>query len=277
MSEIRCYIVGVGPGDADLITLRGVEAIKKAQIVLCTHHTREQFTGYLQGKEWIEFPQMQWKKFCHLEEAARLIGIRNSLSLRREAKEKIKIAVAEGRITAVLLPGDPSFFSPVAWFVKNIPEEYIEIIPGISAVNAASAALKRSLVTGSETESVIITTLEAVGGLVPSKLANQRRDTIEELARLKTNLVFFMALFELDSLIARLRSQYPPQTPAAVVYRAGYRNREKLITGTLADIEKKIGEEKEQFLGLFLVGPFLNLDDKSLWEQVQEGMDKEFF
>jgi precorrin-4 methylase len=254
-----------------------VAAIKKAQIVLCTPHAREQFTVYLQGKEWIEFPGMQWKRLYQLEKAARLVQIHNIISLRREAKEKIKKAAAEGKIAAVLLPGDPSFFSPATWFVKNIPEEHIEIIPGISALNAASAALKRSLLAGSETESVIITAPEAVGGLVPYELVNQRLDTIEELARLKTNLVFFMALFQLGSLIARLRSQYPPQTPAAAVYMAGYRDREKIITGTLADIEKKIDEEKEQVLGLFLVGPFLNLDNKSLWEQVQERMNKDVF
>jgi len=275
MSEIRCYIIGVGPGDPDLITLRGLEAIRKAEIVLSTRHAREQFSGYLENKEWIEFPGMPWKKLSQSEEAVRIEQIRNILSLRREAKEKIKRKVTEGKITAVLLPGDPSFFSPAAWFVKNIPEEQIEIIPGISALNAASAALKRSLLAGSETESVIITAPEAIGGLFPDKLVNQRRDTIEELARLKTNLVFFMALFHPGQLIARLRRHYPPQTPAAVVYMAGYRVKEKVITGTLDDIEKKIAEANEQFLGLFLVGPFLNLDDKSLWEQLQERMNKD--
>jgi precorrin-4 methylase len=254
-----------------------VEAIRKAEAILCTRHAREQFSGYLENKEWIEFPGMPWKKLSQLKEAARIEQISNLISLRREAKEEIKKKVIEGKITAVLLPGDPSFFSPAAWFVKNIPQKQIEIIPGISALNAASAALKRSLLAGPETESVIITAPEAVGGLLPNELVSQRRDTIEELARLKSNLVFFMALFHPGHLIARLRSQYPPQTPAAVVYMAGYRDRERIITGTLDDIEKKIAEANEQFLGLFLVGPFLNIDDKSLWEQVQERMNKDVF
>lgn len=163
MSGIRCYIVGVGPGDADLITLRGIEAIGKSELVLCTAHAKNTFAQYLEGKEWVFFQGMPWKKIHQLDEAERLEHIRKVMQLRLEAKEIIKTSVIDGKVAAVLLPGDPGFFSPMEWFVKNIPDELLEIIPGISAVNAASAAMKRSLVSGHATESVIITTPEAVG------------------------------------------------------------------------------------------------------------------
>ncbi len=267
MSGIRCYIVGLGPGDADLITLRGIEAIGKAELVLSTSHAKDTFAQYLPGKEWIEFQGMAWEKIHQSDEAERLEQIRRILQLRLEAKERIKTSVIEGKVAAVLLPGDPGFFSPMEWFVKNIPDQLLEIIPGISAVNAASAAMKRSLVSGRHTESVIITTPEAVGGVLPGGLVDKRRDTVEELARLRTNLVFFMALFNIGSLIARLRKIYPAQTPAAVVYKAGIRDEEKVVTGTLENIEKKICGEQQQFKGLFLVGPFINIHHKSLWER----------
>jgi precorrin-4 methylase len=254
-----------------------VEAIGKARVILSTRHARDSFADYLKGKEWIEFPGMRWKALHRLDESERLERIRKTCSMRSEAREKIKTAVEQGKIAAVLLPGDPGFFSPIDWFAKNIPAEQIEIVPGISAVNAASAALKRSLVTGTNTESVIITAPEAVGGLIPHELTGRRRDTIEELSRPQTNLVFFMALFRIGGLIARLRKKYPDKTPAAVVYKAGFRDGEKVVSGTLGDIEQKIGEEKERFMGLFLVGPFLNISDKSLWERVQENIKKNGF
>jgi precorrin-4 methylase len=210
---------------------------------------------------------MAWEKIHQLDESERLEQIRRIIQLRLEAKEIIKASVMQGKVAAVLLPGDPSFFSPMEWFVKNIPDQLLEIIPGISSVNAASAAMKRSLVSGQHTESVIITTPEAVGGVLPGELVDQRRDTVEELARLQTNLVFFMALFNIGSLIARLCKIYPPKTPAAVVYKAGIRDEEKVVMGTLENIEKKVCGEQQQFKGLFLVGPFINIHHKSLWER----------
>lgn len=103
--------------------------------------------------------------------------------------------------------------------------------------------------------------------MLPGELVDERRDTVEELARLQTNLVFFMALFNIGSLIARLANIYPPETPAAVVYKAGIRGEEKVVRGTLENIEENVCGEQQQFKGLFLVGPFINIHHKSLWER----------
>ncbi len=63
-----------------------------------------------------------------------------------------------------------------------------------------------------------------------------RLDDIENLAKLKTTLVFFMGLMKLRGLVDRLIKHYPADTPTAAVYKAGRRKEEKIIQGTLKDI-----------------------------------------
>lgn len=70
-------------------------------------------------------------------------------------------------------------------------------------------------------------------------------------------MVFYMALQNAKELFSVLKEVLPSNTPCAVVYWAGYPNRQHILHGTVADMGKKISKEKEKFMGLVLVGQFL--------------------
>lgn len=67
-------------------------------------------------------------------------------------------------------------------------------------------------------------------------------------------MVFFMGLEEMQHLVSLLQKYYPADLPIAVVYHAGFPDKEKVVKGTIANILSKIAAEKEQWLGMIIVG-----------------------
>jgi len=101
-----------------------------------------------------------------------------------------------------------------------------------------------------ETHSVILTAAfmrEEYGG----------PDSIEKLARHHATMVFFTMFLDLEKVVRKLKSHYPPDTPIAIVLFAGYRDKQRIIHGTLDTIMEKTKGEKLPFEHLIYVGDFL--------------------
>ena len=71
------------------------------------------------------------------------------------------------------------------------------------------------------------------------------------------DLIFYMALGQSEVLFERLRQVFPPDMPCVVVYWAGYPELQHIVRGTIADMGQKLANEKEKFMGLLLIGRFL--------------------
>jgi precorrin-4 methylase len=70
-------------------------------------------------------------------------------------------------------------------------------------------------------------------------------------------MVLYMALYHPDKVFAALKKALPPDMPCAVVFWAGYPERQRIVHGTVADMGEKLSEDKERFMGLLFVGRFL--------------------
>lgn len=234
-TEPKLYLVSVGNGDPDNITLRAINTIKKAQVIFCSNDIRKTYAAYLQGKEFhdtaIKVHQVFIRKQGDFEgarkDAQRIEGI-------------IRKAVTNGKTVAVLDSGDPTIYGPNMWFMELFEDLNPEIVPGVSSFNAANAALKKGVTSGETTKSVILT-----NGM-----------DIDKLAQAKTSMVFFTMRTSLEKIVAQLKPHYPSETPVAIVVSAGYREHEKVIRGTLSSILEQTKNEKLPFY-LVYVGDFL--------------------
>ena len=247
----QLYLVGVGPGDADLITLRAVNVIKNAEVVFCSDGIRERFGPYLHGKEviggyWRLFPYYG-KDPSKLDapqrrEAEQLAG------KRKEFIARVRQAVAAGKTVAILDYGDPLIYGPWEWCLEEFEDLHPVAIPGVSSFNAANAALRKGVTTSERTKAVILTSTDWPG----------KTDTIEKLSAHGSTMVLFTMRAEFPEFVKKLSVHYPPETPVAVVKYAGYRDKEEVIRATLGTIVTQVGQERLPFEYLIYVGDFLN-------------------
>ncbi|MCR4411993.1 MAG: SAM-dependent methyltransferase [Thermoguttaceae bacterium] len=245
------YLVGVGPGDPDLITVRALEVLKRAQIVYCSPGIREKFATELQGKEVVEG---FWRLFPYYgKDPSTLDGQERAEAEELAAKRKdftarVRQAVAAGKTVAILDNGDPLIYGPWEWCLEEFEDLRPVVVPGLSAFNAANAAIGKGVTTSERTKAVILTSTDWPG----------KTDTIERLAAHRSTMVLFTMRAEFDDFIRKLSAAYPPETPVAVVQHAGYQGKQRVLRGTLGTIREQVGREPLPFEYLIYVGDFLS-------------------
>lgn len=77
---------------------------------------------------------------------------------------------------------------------------------------------------------------------------------LKDLAKYKTTMVWYMSLRSIDQFAERMKEHYPPNFPVAIVYYAGYTDREKVLRSTLENIVDDVKQMEEEWLGLFIAG-----------------------
>ncbi|MFO7908245.1 MAG: SAM-dependent methyltransferase [Planctomycetota bacterium] len=246
----RYYLVGVGPGDPDLLTLRAIKVIDKADVVFCSQRWAQRLEKHLEGKElhhgyWRLFPYYgrQPSEF-EGDERRRCEAITQK---RDQFIALVREAVAEGKTVAMLDGGDPLIYGPCAWSLEEFEDLDPVVVPGVSSFNAANAALRRAVTTSDDTKSVILTAADWAG----------KTDTIEKLAAHQTTMVLFTMRTELREFVEKLAINYPPETPIALVKHAGYADKEEVITSTVGQVLDEIDEAQLPFEYLIYVGDFL--------------------
>lgn len=256
LPESSLYLVGVGPGDADLITLRAIEAIKKADLVFCTDGLEKEFADYLSGKQVITG---YWRLFeFYGQDLSQLAGEQRARAeqlakKRNEFIQLVRESVAQKKTVVILDSGDPLIYGPWAWCLEEFEDLKPVVVPGVSSFNAANAALRRGVTNASKTKSVILTANDWPG----------KTDTIEKLSSLQATMVIFTMRAEFDYFIRQLRTHYPPETPIAVVKYAGYVDREEVVQSTLGRVYEQIDPAALPFEYLIYVGDFLTYRHKS--------------
>jgi len=250
----KLYIVGMGTAP-DLITVRGIEAIKKADIIL-VHDPQglEDWKEFIGNKEAWVFPRFNLLFFGidpnTMEDPSEKM-LAESLALARyEIVNKIRCAVEQGKTVAILEGGDPMMYGET-FYLEMLPKDFpSEVVPGVGAFEAASAAVKMSTTYGWDTNAVILTMADWPG----------RVDTNEKLMETGTSMVFYTMHLDYPKLFTELKRHYPDNTPVAIVCYAGDRKHQKVITGTIGSFFDEVNlEDVPVDKHMLLVGKFLTV------------------
>ncbi len=249
------YLVSVGIGDPDNITVRARNTIVEADIVFGMQRVRERHADLLQGKETYEAghglfrPMRQTARDKGNQQDQRREAARTELET--QARTVIREAVAAGKTVAVLDYGDPTIYAPQTGYLSEFADLNPVVIPGVSSFNAANATLGRSITQGEHSRSVILTRTPE------QSLDETRLDTLETLAKSRSTMVFFTMRSKFPEFVARMKASYPGDTPIAIVSHAGYQGQEQVIAATLDSILERVGNAELPFEHLIYVGDFL--------------------
>ena len=251
----KLYLVGVGPGDPDLVTVRALKVMRQADVLVCSSRMKEKFPAEFEGKEVLEG---YWRLFPYYgQDVTKLEGEERrqaeAMAVKRnEFIAKVRDAVQKGKIVAIVDNGDPLIYGPWAWCLEEFEDLRPVVIPGLSCFNAANAALCRGITNSENTKSVILTAADWMG----------KADTIDKLSVHHTTMVLFTMRTEFREFIDKLLINWPPETPVAVVKRAGYAGKEEVIQATLGTILDRVGPDGLPFEYLIYVGDFLTYRHK---------------
>ena len=225
------YFIGAGPGDPELLTIKGKKIIDSADVII--------YAGSLVNREVLKDIKSGAKVYnsatMHLEEV---------IEVMKEAEKK-------NLMTARVHTGDPAIFGAHREQMDALEREGIEfcVIPGVSSFVAAAAALKKEYTLPEVTQSIILTRME---GRTPMP----EKESIEAFAKHQATMVIFLSANRIEELVEQLQTSYPVDTPIALVYKASW-SEEKIIQGNLGNIAELVRKANITKTGLIVVGRFL--------------------
>lgn len=227
------YFVGAGTGAPDLITVRGMNLLKKADVII--------YAGSLVNPALLDYAGEK----CEIHDSAKLTL--------EEVIDIIKKAEADGRITVRLHTGDQSIYGAVREQMDELDKLGIsyESCPGVSACFGAAASLNLEYTLPGVSQSLIITRME---GRTPVP----EKESIESFAAHNASMAVYLSTVMLGELSERLiKGGYKNTTPAAIVYKATWPEEESYIctVGTLKETADARGIKKT---ALVLVGDFIS-------------------
>tara|TARA_B100000959_G_scaffold215283_1_gene226675 strand:- start:1450 stop:2196 length:747 start_codon:yes stop_codon:yes gene_type:complete len=228
---MKVYFIGAGPGDPELLTIKGKEILEQAEIVV--------YAGSLVNKEILKYA-------VNSEET------HNSASLNLEEIESIfKRAKESGKNVARLHTGDPSIYGAIneqMVLLDNLHIEY-EVIPGISSFQAAAAALRLELTVPEVCQTI---TISRVKGRTPVP----EKEDLKEIIKTRPTLFLYLSINMLNEIVETLKTGYSPETPVVIAYKVSWPD-EEIIQGTLKNILKKTTGKKITKTALILIGEAL--------------------
>ena len=222
--------VGAGPGDPELITLKAVNRIKQAGLIV--------YAGSL-------VPQSVFLPYTHLEKEA----IISSAPLTLEETHHLMVqAIQQGKNVARIHTGDPSIYGAISEQMALLEQDGIgfEVIPGISSAMAAAAALKTEFTVPEGTQTVMFTRIHG-------KTPVPEREDLAQLAAHQSTMIIFLSAHRATDVVEKLMQYYEAETPAAVAYRVGWPD-EKILQTTLADLPHLLVEHGIKQQALLMVG-----------------------
>jgi precorrin-4/cobalt-precorrin-4 C11-methyltransferase len=219
---MKVSFVGAGPGDPDLITVKGRKLLQEADLIV--------YAGSLVN------PRMLEGLRAEMVDSSRL-------SLEETTSVMLR-ALQEGKRVVRLHSGDPALYGAILEQMKPLEESgvEVEVVPGVSSLFAASAALKTQLTLKGVSESLIIT--RPAGNTL-------EKDELATLSRHGATMAIFLGTDRIREVVSRL--EMAPSTPVAVIYHASWPD-EEIITGDLQDIAGKVEAAGIKRSALILVG-----------------------
>lgn len=230
------HFIGAGPGAADLITLRGRDLIAACPVCL--------YAGSIVPKALLE----------HCPPGAHIVNTA-SLSL-DDIEAEYKAAAEAGKDVARLHSGDLSVWSAMGEQIRRLERLGIEytVTPGVPSFAAAAAALRRELTVPEVAQSLILTRVSGRASKMPEG------ENLKAFGATGATLAIHLAIHALPQVVEDLIPLYGADCPVAIVVRASWPD-ERIIRGTLSDIEAKLAEEPVERTALILVGKGLESAD----------------
>ena len=219
----KIWFVGAGPGDPGLITVKGMTLLQDADVLI--------YAGSLVNPELVSKSKAAIKLDSWGMELNDIVG---TMSIHAQAGKKV----------VRLHSGDPSLYGAIIEQIDELNKQGIEVevVPGVSSLFAASAALGTQLTLRGVSESLIVT--RPAGKTLET-------DQIAEMSRLGVTMVVFLGTEKLEAITAKV--ECPPETPAAVVYHASWPD-QKIVRGTVATIAQKARDAGIEHTALLVIG-----------------------
>jgi uroporphyrinogen III methyltransferase/synthase len=246
----KVYLVGAGPGDIGLLTVKGLKCLKRADVVVYDFHLNAQVLNYINhDAEFIYAGKRGGRHTMGQEEI-------NSI-LVGKAKE--------GKVVTRLKGGDPFVFGRGGEEAEALAAEGIpfEVVPGVSSSVAAPAYAGIPLTHRKYSSSFAV---------IPGYEDTTKEDSSIDWAKLATGvgtLVFLMAVKNIETLTKKLIEHgRAPDTPVAIV-RWGTKADQTTLTGKLKDIAAKVKERDIRPPAVMVVGDVVKLRDTLKWYELK--------
>jgi precorrin-4/cobalt-precorrin-4 C11-methyltransferase len=228
----RVYFIGAGPGDPDLITVRGRALIERCPVCL--------FAGSLVPRAVVEFAPSGGL-------------VRNTAGM--DLDEIIAVIAessAAAKDVARVHSGDPSLYGAIAEQMRRLDELAIEyeVVPGVSAFQAAAAALRFEFTPAGKSQTLILTRAAGNTG-VPET------ERLTELAGHQTGMVLYLSAAQMSEVVAALSPHYGPEAQVVIAYRVSWPD-QQIIRCTLAEASDLMAEAGITRTALVMIGPMLD-------------------
>jgi precorrin-4/cobalt-precorrin-4 C11-methyltransferase len=254
MAAGKFYIVGMGTAP-DLITLRGAAVIKNADLILLEEKSEADYWKEFIGNKEVFYCPHGSRVGLGLDPAKiddpdiKAIVERNAKQ-RQEGVNRIQREVEAGKNVVAMEGGDAMVYG-TTFYLELLPKDFpSEIVPGVGAFNAVTAAVKKSPVFGYDTNSVIISMDDFTG----------RKDINEKLMATQTSMIFYTMGMNYPRLFEQLNRHYPANTPVAVVSFGGERDKQLVVRSTVGRFLKDVDYKKLPVdAHTVLVGKFLDV------------------
>lgn len=251
----KVVFVGAGPGDPDLITIKGKKTIEKADVII--------YAGSLVNPKVLE---------GHKDGAL----IYNSAGMNLdEVLEVMKERSYNGDLVARVHTGEPSIYGAIKEQMDSLDRFKVpyEVVPGVSSFAGAAAAIKKEFTLPDVSQTVILTRLE---GRTPVP----EKESLESLAKHRASMAIFLSVGMIEKVVEKLLTGYPENTPIAVIQKATWED-EKIVLGTLKNIADKVIDAKITKTAQILVGDFIDCEyslsklyDKTFTHEYRKGIQE---
>jgi precorrin-4/cobalt-precorrin-4 C11-methyltransferase len=237
------YFIGAGPGDPELITVKGQRLIRACPVILYAGSlVPEAVLGGHRAEIVVNTAEL------HLDE---IIGLLES-------------AHVKGQDVARVHSGDPSLYGAIGEQIRRLNALGIpyEVVPGVTAMAACAASLGCELTLPGVSQTVILTRFA-------TKTSMPDGEQLGDLARHRATMAIHLGVRHIERIVADLLPHYGAGCPVAVIFRASWPDEERVL-GTLADIAGKVLEKGIERTALIVVGFVLNADgfsDSSLYRK----------
>jgi precorrin-4/cobalt-precorrin-4 C11-methyltransferase len=234
----KVYIVGAGPGDPELLTVKGAKLLERADFVM--------YAGSLVNVEILSMTG----KSCELVDSS-------SLTLEEQTSAMTASAI-RGGVTVRLHTGDPSLYGAISEQIAALREKNVEceIVPGVSSLQGAAARLGVEYTVPGGSQTLICTRM---AGRTPVPDA----ESLENLASHGTTVVVFLSADRAQDVAdACMRAGRSPDSPAAWIYRATWPD-ERMSVTTLEKLPSSLAEAGITKHALIVIGDCLGRDSSS--------------
>jgi precorrin-4/cobalt-precorrin-4 C11-methyltransferase len=227
------FFIGAGPGDPELITVKGQRLVRSAPVIL--------YAGSLVPAAVLEGHRAEQVVNTAELDLDQIVAL-------------LKAAHDQGHDVARVHSGDPSLYGAIGEQIRRLRELGIpyEIVPGVTATAACAATLGCELTLPDISQTLILTRYA-------SKTTMPAGEQLADLARHRATMAIHLGVRHLARIVDELRPHYGGACPVAVIYRASWPDEEK-ITGTLDDIVGKVQSSAIERTALILVGEVLAAD-----------------